>query len=159
MYRNPKLQGICFFDLHCYLYSYFGDTLCTIWPYYSNLLLSQEKIHHSEKGTELKRSKILKYMNSRYKPKAKKLTVDNVFALPKSRKRKNTRIIFKFAGAIPVPEVNLKRRRLDSRYSQFIAGRESEGHVVVAGKRSRFRMLRNPLSSILLPAGQIFSIL
>ena len=97
-------------------------------------------------------------MNSRYKPQTKKLTVDNVFTITKFRKKKNTRIIFKFAGSKPVPEVNLRRKRLDSRYSQFIAGKESEGHVVVAGKRPRFTRSQ-PAINAMLPVGYIFSIL
>lgn len=161
MYRNPNLSGEQLMGLDEYLYSYFGNTICSIWNshlLYFEYLKSLQKDDFGEVQSDFKYPKILKYMNSRYKPKIKKLTVEHAFSLPKSRKRKNAHIIFKFAGAIPVPEVNLKRRRFDTRCSQFIAGKESEGHVVVAGKRTRTcRSLSN--NKGMLQVGSIFSVL
>lgn len=145
------------------LYDYFGEAVSTV---RLNLLenptfLSSYYGNPSEKNQDeqvIKLSRNLKYLSSRYKADTKKLTVENVFAVPKVRKKRNPRIIFKFAGSKPVPEVGLRRRRLDSRYSQFIAGKESEGHVVVVGK-FRQKIQNQHRTNVMLPIGSIFSIL
>ncbi|KAK6616886.1 hypothetical protein RUM43_014856 [Polyplax serrata] len=159
IYREPNLHSEVLSDLDGHLLSHFGDAACILW--YSSAVdngkqsAQNERCSASEVVAERKRQKSLKYMNSRYKPKLKKLTLENVFTLPQPAKKKNARIIFKFAGAIPVPEVNLKRRRFDSRCSQFVAGKESEGHVVLAGKRPQGNV---PFATDL-PVGSIFAIL
>lgn len=106
----------------------------------------------------IKLSRNVRFTHPRYKPGAKKLTVENVFTLPRVRKKRNPRIIFKFAGAKPVPEVGLRRKRLDSRYSQFVAGKISEGHVVVIGK-FRQKIQTQHRTNVMLPVGSLFSVL
>lgn len=168
LYRYPQFLDkdnkgkISYLD-EC-LYDYFGEGITSIRlnllenPKFLSSLYSESQSDKDRDGQVIKPSRTLKYLSSRYKPDIKKLTVENVFTLPKVRKKRNPRIMFKFAGAIPVPEVGLKRRRLDSRYSQFIAGKESEGHVVVVGKFRRKTQSRHR-TSVMLPIGSIFSIL
>lgn len=147
-----------------HLYTYFGDAFCNLrcnllenQKYFSKC--RQDSLPLSDREEVVQRpSRMLKYMSTRYKPEAKRLTVESVFSVPKVRRKRNSRIMFKFAGAIPVPEVSLKRRRLDSRYSQFIAGKESEGHVVVVGKFWRKSRLQS-ISNVHKPTGSLFCIL
>lgn len=140
LYRFPHIMS-----LHCpptsvldrSLFTYFGDSLCPFWLVEPPLVppLIPRNSHDPKAPILMKGSwQLPKCINSMYNPMAKRQSIQMAFELPKIRKKRNPRIIFKFAGANPVPEMSLKRRRLDSRYSQFIAGKVSEGHVVLIGK-------------------------
>lgn len=146
-----------------YLYSYFGDALCNIRlnllenPRFISTLKKENDPDAEGENSAKKPSRTWKYLNATFK-ESPRIAVESVFTLPKSRKKRNSRIMFKFAGAIPVPEMGLKKKRFDAKYSQYVDGKEAKERLVMVGKFRKICRIR-PYSSVHLPVGCIYSVL